>query len=164
MFLVKQTSIKNTSCGINLSAVCSPSWMFLYTDVTMGTIASKITSFTIVYSTVYSDADQRKYQSSASLAFVQGNSPEAGEFPAQMASYEENVSIWWRLHVLSRLTFNLKTHSCLWWIFWPMTIYVVDGGVVLSIHVFKTLICLVFRIPTMIILLHESISRMLYAV
>ena len=38
----------------------------------MGTIASQITSLTIVYSTVYSDADQRKYQSSASLAFVRG--------------------------------------------------------------------------------------------
>ena len=38
----------------------------------MGTIASQITSLTIVYSTVYSDADQRKHQSSASLAFVPG--------------------------------------------------------------------------------------------
>ena len=28
-----------------------------------------------------------------------GNSPETGEFPAQMASYAENVSIWWRHHV-----------------------------------------------------------------
>ena len=27
-----------------------------------------------------------------------GNSPETGEFPAQMASYAENVSIWWRHH------------------------------------------------------------------
>ena len=27
-----------------------------------------------------------------------GNSPGTGEFPAQMASYEENVSIWWRHH------------------------------------------------------------------
>ena len=36
----------------------------------MGAIASQITSLTIVYSTVYSDADQRKQQSSASLAFV----------------------------------------------------------------------------------------------
>ena len=35
----------------------------------MGAIASQITSLTIVYSTVYSDADQRKQQSSASLAF-----------------------------------------------------------------------------------------------
>ena len=38
----------------------------------MGAIASLITSLTIVYSTVYSDADQRKHQSSASLAFVWG--------------------------------------------------------------------------------------------
>ena len=28
-----------------------------------------------------------------------GNSPETGEFPAQMASNSENVSIWWRHHV-----------------------------------------------------------------
>ena len=28
-----------------------------------------------------------------------GNSPGTGEFPAQMASYAENVSIWWRHHV-----------------------------------------------------------------
>ena len=116
-----------------------------YNDVIMGTIASKITSLTIVYSTVYSDADQRKHQSSASLAFVRGihrepmksphrgpvicfhlmtssfvlwifrrtskktskfrvtglcagNSLGTGEFPTQMASNAENVSIWWRHH------------------------------------------------------------------
>ena len=38
----------------------------------MTTMASQITSLTVVYSTVYSDADQRKHQSSASLAFVWG--------------------------------------------------------------------------------------------
>ena len=42
----------------------------LYDDVIMGAMASQITSLPIVYSTVYSDADQRKHQSSASLAFV----------------------------------------------------------------------------------------------
>ena len=36
----------------------------------MGAIASQTTSLMIVYSIVYSDADQRKHQSSASLAFV----------------------------------------------------------------------------------------------
>ena len=41
-----------------------------YNDVIMGAIASQITSLTIVYPTVYSGADQRKHQSSASLAFV----------------------------------------------------------------------------------------------
>ena len=38
----------------------------------MDAMASQITSLTIVYSTVYSGADQRKQQSSASLAFVRG--------------------------------------------------------------------------------------------
>ena len=51
-----------------------------------------------IYSTVYSGADQRKHQSSASLAFVWVNSPMTGEFPAQRASNAENVSIWWRHH------------------------------------------------------------------
>ena len=41
-----------------------------YNDVIMGAIASQITGLTIVYSTVYSGVDQRKHESSASLAFV----------------------------------------------------------------------------------------------
>ena len=43
-----------------------------YINVIMTTMASQITSLTVVYSTVYSDTDQRKHQSSASLAFVWG--------------------------------------------------------------------------------------------
>ena len=43
-----------------------------YGDVIMGTITSQITSLNIVYSTVYSVADQRKHQRSASQAFVWG--------------------------------------------------------------------------------------------
>ena len=42
------------------------------TDVTMTEGASQITSLTIVNSAVYSGGDQRKHQSSASLAFVWG--------------------------------------------------------------------------------------------
>ena len=38
----------------------------------MSAITSQITSLTIVYSTIYSGADQLKHQSSASLAFVRG--------------------------------------------------------------------------------------------
>ena len=55
-----------------------------YSDVIMSPMASQITSLTIVYSTVYSGAGQRKHQSSASLAFVRGihrepvNSPHKG--------------------------------------------------------------------------------------
>ena len=62
----------------------------------MGAMASQISSLTIVYSTVYSGADQRKHLSSASLACVWGIQMLTGEFPAHMASNEENVSISWR--------------------------------------------------------------------
>ena len=69
-----------------------------YNDVIMTTIASQITSLAVVYSTAYLDADQRKHQSSASLAFVWGIH-RSRWIPAQKASYAENVSIWWRHHV-----------------------------------------------------------------
>ena len=39
-----------------------------------------------------------------------GNSPMTGEFPAQMASNAENVSIWWRHHVSTiDLIINIKS-------------------------------------------------------
>ena len=69
-----------------------------YNDVIMSAMASQITNITIVYSTVYSGANQRKHQSSTSLAFVMGNSPVTGEFAAQRASNADNVSIWWCHH------------------------------------------------------------------
>ena len=43
-----------------------------YNDIIMSTMASQITSLTIVYSTVYSGGDQRQNQSCASLAFAPG--------------------------------------------------------------------------------------------
>ena len=68
-----------------------------YSDVTMGSIASQITSITIVYSSVYSSADQRKHQSSASLAFVRGirrrpvNSPHKGPVTRKMFPFDDVV-------------------------------------------------------------------------
>ena len=56
----------------SLLHVTSPLSFHHYDDIIMTTIASQITSLTGVYSTVYSDADQRKHQSSGSLAFVGG--------------------------------------------------------------------------------------------
>ena len=67
----------------------------------MGAMVSQITSFTIVYSTVYSGADQRKTTKLRVTGLCEGNSPGTGEFPAQMASNAENVSIWWRHHEYS---------------------------------------------------------------
>ena len=64
-----------------------------YCDAIIRATASLITGVSIVYLTVSSCADQRKHQSSASLAFVRGNAPVTGEFPAQRASSAENVFI-----------------------------------------------------------------------
>ena len=44
-----------------------------YSDVIISAMASQITNVSIVCSTVCSGADQRKYQSSASLVFLRGN-------------------------------------------------------------------------------------------
>ena len=64
-------------------------------------MAYQITSLIVVYSAVYLGADERKYQSSASLAFVvEIHQPVTGEFPAQMASNAENVDIWWPHYVV----------------------------------------------------------------
>ena len=61
-----------------------------YNDIIMSTMASQITSLTIIYSTINSVADQRKHQSSVSLAFVRGfhwwpmNSPHKGPVMRKM--------------------------------------------------------------------------------
>ena len=63
----------------------------------MGSIASQITSPTIVYAIVYSDADQRKYESSASLAFVRGihrgpvNSPHKWPVTRKMFPFDDVI-------------------------------------------------------------------------
>ena len=63
----------------------------------MTTIGSQITSLAFVYSTAYSDADQRKHHAPRHWPLC-GEFTGTGEFPAQMASYAETVSIWWRHH------------------------------------------------------------------
>ena len=71
-----------------------------YDDVIMSTIASQITSLTIVYSTVYSGADQSKHQSSASLAFVWGiqlepvNSPHKWPVTRKMFPFDDVIMCW----------------------------------------------------------------------
>ena len=63
----------------------------------MDPIASQITSLTIVYPIVYSDADQRKRQSSASLAFVRGihrgpvNSPHKWPVTRKMFPFDDVI-------------------------------------------------------------------------
>ena len=70
-----------------------------YIDVTMSAMASQITSLTIVYSIVYSKRRSKKTSELRVTGLCEGKSPVTGEFPAQRASKEKNVSIWWRHHV-----------------------------------------------------------------
>ena len=70
---------------------------FHYCDVIMGAAASQITSHTIVYSTVYSDADQRKHQNFASLPLVRGihrgsvDSPHKWPVTRKMFSFDDVI-------------------------------------------------------------------------
>ena len=71
-----------------------------YNNVIMSAMASQITRLTIAYSKVYSGADQRKHQSSASLAFVRGihrwpvNSPHKWPVTRKMFPFDDVIMIW----------------------------------------------------------------------
>ena len=91
---------------LNLLSSSGPVNLWHYHDVIMGAMASQITSLIIVYSTVSSGADQRKHQSSASLAlaFVLGihlwpvNSPHKWPVTRKMFPFDHGccmLSIVW---------------------------------------------------------------------
>ena len=48
-----------------------------------------------------------------------GNSPVTGEFPSQMASNADNVSSWWRHHILIRYQCIYPDSSNKGYTFWP---------------------------------------------
>ena len=101
--LALKVVVLTTFCAINdenfvqMTSSSRSFLMFHYNDVIMGPIASQITSLTIVYSIVYSDADQRKHQSSASLAFVRGihrgpvNSPHKWPVMRKMFPFDDVI-------------------------------------------------------------------------
>ena len=68
--------------------------------VKISVMGSQITSLTIVYSTVYSGTNQRKHQSSASLAFVRGIHRWPVNSTLNWPVTRINISIWWRHHDL----------------------------------------------------------------
>ena len=79
------------------SSIVTQELFTYYDDVVMDAMASQITSLTIVYSTVYSGADQSKHQSSASLAFVWGihrrpvNSPHKWPVTRKMFPFDDVI-------------------------------------------------------------------------
>ena len=79
-------------------------------DFIKGVTVSQITGVAIVCRTICWGADQRKQQSSVSLALVK-KSPVTGEYPASNA---ENVFIWWRHHEFNQ-NFPTIGISCLSW-------------------------------------------------
>ena len=92
----------NQQCYCSSEITYHDKWQHLseqyrYNDVIRSTMAFQITSFTIVYSTVYSSADQRKHQSSASLAFVRGihrwsvNSRHKGPVTREMFPFDDVI-------------------------------------------------------------------------
>ena len=74
-----------------------------YNDVILSVMASQNSSLPIVYSTVYSGADNRKHQSSASMAFVRGihrwlvNAPHKGPVARQMFPFDDVIMIIWSI-------------------------------------------------------------------
>ena len=77
------------------------SWQkFHYDDVIMTMLASQITSLTVVYSIVYSGVNQRKHQSSASLAFVREihrgpvNFPHKWPVTRKMFPFDDVIMLW----------------------------------------------------------------------
>ena len=91
-------------------------------DVIMSAMASKITSFTIVYSTVYSGAHHRKHLSSASLAFVREwpvNSPQKGPVTRKMLPFDDvTMTTYWRIESVNKfVSFTLSSvthHRAIW--------------------------------------------------
>ena len=99
----------------SMASMTKPQAHFLYIlnthyDVIMGMMASQITSLTIVYSIVYSDADKKKHQSSASLAFVRGihrwpvNSPHKWPVTWKMFPFDDVI-----IHVYEWKCLNCDT-------------------------------------------------------
>ena len=85
-----------------LFMILFPLWVYnslRYNDVITGAMASQITSVTVVYSIVYSDADQRKHQSSALLAFARGihrgpvNSPHKRPVTRKMFPFDDVIMV-----------------------------------------------------------------------
>ena len=92
-----------------------------YGDVIMRVVASHITSLAIVYSTVYLGADQRKHQTSESLAFVRGinrwpvNSPHKGPVPRKMFPFDDVIMMHDRLDMgINTYIFScyIQYHNC----------------------------------------------------
>ena len=116
-----------------------------YGDVIMDAIASQITSLTIVYSIVYSDVDQRKHQSPASLAFVRGihrrpgNSPHKWPVTRKVFPFDDVImmKIMWKAIQVSVILSDKTRCAHAWFEYWNLWLVLgkhsqgnqLDGGI-----------------------------------
>ena len=120
-----------------------PDWRTSLLWRIMGAMASQITSLTIVYSIVNSGKDQRKHQSSASLAFVRGihrwplNSPQ--KWPVTRKMFPSDDVIMYRM--------NWNCYSRLYHVWQIQTSYRPTHGVTRTCHAIKMLPPLPIIIP-----------------
>ena len=100
-----------------------------YNDVIMSAMASQITSLTVVYSTVYSGADQRKHQNSASLAFVRGihrspvNSPYKTPVTRKMFPFDDVIMAWKHFPPYWHFVTGIHRDTKLWCFLWRQPEY-----------------------------------------
>ena len=111
-----------------------------YNDVIMSAVTSEITGILMICSTVWSGADQRKHQSSLSLAFVRGihrwpvNSPHKGPVTRKVFPLFDDVIM---QTSISQITPHTSRASYIWDIYcedlgenWPrcnsVTLYIAE--------------------------------------
>ena len=131
----------------------------------MTAMASQITCLAIVYSTVYSDADQRKRQSSASLAFVRGihrgpvNSPHNWPVTRKMFPLDDAIMLVRNVDIISAFLVFCLVLSCFsctglqlyvfqfvhWWIEMTLTGASIRIGWMVVLQVFGPCIILSFQ-------------------
>ena len=131
-----------------------------YDDVIMTMLASQITSLTVVYSIVYSGVNQRKHQSSASLAFVREihrgpvNFPHKWPVTRKMFPFDDVIMIFleikfkmivgllvsqWKMFFFYCFTYILMPHNMVI-IYFCLPYFHVSNIAVFSTNYFSTLI------------------------
>ena len=110
MYELFSSRLKNSRLIVDSGSISEAflkSWFELhhnhYDDVIMTMLASQITSLKVVYSIVYSGVNQRKHQSSASLAFVREihrgpvNFPHKWPVTRKMFPFDDVIMLLWFL-------------------------------------------------------------------
>ena len=110
----RRTPVLIPECFIYVNTIRS-----YYNDVIMDSMASQITSLTIVYSAVYSGADQRKHESSSSPAFVRGihrgpvNSPHKWPVTRKMFPFDDVIMCFWMLLLCYHCVADRSCSTCI---------------------------------------------------